>query len=82
MYAVHAVLFLGAFFLALFTFIFLAGSLVHLVSLITEGLQAMSRASNVKPAVPQPKAAALPAIPVVAPQVGIYVDASAAYARA
>jgi len=82
MYAVHVVLYLGAFFLALFTFIFLAGSLVHLAGLINDVLRAMSRSRKVNPAVPQPKAAAQPKVPVTASPAEIYVDASAAYARA
>ena len=81
MYAVHAVLYLGAFFLALFAFIFLAGSLVHLVGLITDVLRAISRPGNVDTEVPQSKPAAQPTIPFTASRAEIYVDASAAYAR-
>jgi hypothetical protein len=82
MYAVHVVLFLGAFFLALFAFIFLAGSLVHLVGLITEVLRGIGRPRSVTLEVPQPQPAARPTIPCKAPLAEIYVDASAAYARA
>jgi len=82
MYAVNAVLYLGAFFLALFAFIFLAGSLVHLVSLITDVLRATSRPRKVKAEAPHRKAAAQATIPCKAPQAQIHVDAGAAYARA
>jgi len=68
MYAVHVVLYFGAFFLALFAFIFLAGALIHLVSLIAEALRAMSGPRNVKAEVPQRKPAEQPTIPFKAPQ--------------
>lgn len=82
MTAIHVALLPGALLLALFTFTFLAGSLVHLVSLIKDAVRAIRRPGNVNADVPQPKPAVRTTIPVKHARPKIYVDASAAYARA
>jgi hypothetical protein len=63
MHAVNIVLYLGAFFLALFSFLFLAGSLGQLLGLIAEGIRALSGRRGVEANVPQSKPAARPAMP-------------------
>jgi hypothetical protein len=58
MYAINVVLVLGAFFLALFSFIFVAGSSIHLVGLMTQALRAMARPRSVNAEVLQSEPAA------------------------
>ena len=68
MYAIQVMLFLGALVPALFTFLFLAGSLIYLVSLVTEVLLAISRPRNVKAEVPQTKPVVQARVPFKVPQ--------------
>jgi len=63
MYAINAVLVFGAFFLALFAFLFVAGPLLQSVSLVTRALRALGRPRMAKAQVPQREPAARPAVP-------------------
>jgi hypothetical protein len=68
MHAVNIVLYLGAFFLALFSFLFIAGSLGQLLGLIAEGVRALSGPRRVEAKVASAVPAAQPAIPLAAAQ--------------
>ena len=80
MFALYVMLYLGAFFLGLFAFLFLGGALIYLVSLFAEALRAVGSSWTVKAEAPQPRPAVQPTIPFKARQAEIYPDGAAAYA--
>lgn len=86
MHAVNALLFLGAFFLALFVLMFLAGAVIHLASLVLQVLRAIAGPKSVKAEAAQPRPvqhqpAARPAIASGAAQDELFVGASPVCAR-
>ena len=66
MYAINVLLFLAASLLALFTFIFVGGAAVHVVSLLAAALRAVRTRGSVKASLPRPSAAPQPAIAPIA----------------